>query len=126
MAKILVIDDMEPIRHSINLILSADGHDIEEAENGFQGLEKIQQGNYDLIITDILMPEKDGTELLMELKTDGTTAPVLAISGGGSFVPGDYALTLAENYADAILRKPFGKADLKSAVDKLLAEADVA
>lgn len=123
MAKILIIDDMEPIRKSINIILSADGHDIDEAENGLLGLEKIKSEGYDLIITDILMPEKDGTELLMQLKSDGNKSPVLAISGGGSFVPGDYALSLAENYADAILRKPFGKNDLKQAVEKLLAAA---
>lgn len=122
MAKILVIDDMEAIRQSIKLILTGQGHDIDEAEDGTQGWNKIKQGQYDLIITDILMPEKDGTELLMQFRTDESLShiPILAMSGGGSFVPGDYALTLAENYADAILRKPFSKSDLIDIVTHLL------
>lgn len=120
MAKILVIDDVEPIRHTINLILSAQGHEIDEAENGDIGLKKIQAGEYDLVITDILMPEKDGTEILMKLRSDGSELPILAISGGGTNVSGDYTLRLAENYADDVLKKPFSKRDLSDIVDRLL------
>ena len=123
MAKILIIDDMEPIRESLNMILSGDGHELDEAENGDKGIEMVEANTYDLVITDILMPEKDGTELLMHLKSNGHEMPVIAISGGGSFVPGDYALKLAENYADAILQKPFSKSDLLQAVNKLLKTA---
>lgn len=122
MAKILVIDDIEAIRQSIVYILKSDGHEIEEAENGLVGLDMIKNGTYDMVITDILMPEKDGTEMMIELRDEGINVPVLAISGGGRLVSGDYALKLAENYANDVLRKPFTKDELREKVNLLLVQ----
>lgn len=120
MARILIIDDMAPIRESINIILSDQGHEIDEAEDGKKGLKKLHNGDYDLVITDILMPEKDGTEILMKIRSEGLSTPVIAMSGGGNLISEDYALEMAKNYANAVLKKPFSRDKLRSIVDDLL------
>ena len=93
MAKLLVIDDERGIRNTLREILADEGHEVEVAENGKQGLEMAQAKAYDLIFSDIKMPEMDGLEFLMKLKNaendengDATLngeCPVVMISGHG-------------------------------------------
>ena len=70
MAKILIIDDERGIRNTLREILADEGYEVDVAENGKQGLEMAQAKAYDLIFTDIKMPEMDGIELLTALKSD--------------------------------------------------------
>lgn len=120
MSKILLIEDMKGVRESLEMILSMAGHEIALAENGKQGLEKMKSGSYDLVITDILMPEVDGTEVILEAKKSNAALPILAISAGGNGISADQALTLASQKADAILEKPFSKEDLLQKVSELI------
>lgn len=85
MAKIIIIDDERGIRNTLREILADEGHEVEVAENGKQGLEMAQAKAYDLIFSDIKMPEIDGLELLKALKEGEETAeiPVVMISGHG-------------------------------------------
>ena len=85
MAKIIIIDDERGIRNTLREILADEGHEVEVAENGKQGLEMAQAKAYDLIYSDIKMPEMDGLELLKALKEGEETAetPVVMISGHG-------------------------------------------
>ena len=85
MAKIIIIDDERGIRNTLREILADEGHEVEVAENGKQGLEMAQAKAYDLIFSDIKMPEMDGLELLKALKEGEETAetPVVMISGHG-------------------------------------------
>ena len=85
MTKLLIIDDERGIRNTLREILSDEGHEVEVAENGKQGLEMAQAKTYDLIFSDIKMPEMDGLELLAALKQNEETAdtPVVMISGHG-------------------------------------------
>lgn len=85
MAKLLIIDDERGIRNTLREILADEGHEAEVAENGKQGLEMAQAKAYDLIFSDIKMPEMDGLELLSALKQGDETAeiPVVMISGHG-------------------------------------------
>lgn len=91
MAKILIIDDERGIRNTLREILADEGHEAEVAENGKQGLEMAQAKAYDLIFSDIKMPEMDGLEVLSHLKARGEgfeanepiEAPVVMISGHG-------------------------------------------
>ena len=85
MAKIIIIDDERGIRNTLREILADEGHEVEVAENGKQGLEMAQAKAYDLIFSDIKMPEMDGLELLKTLKEGEETAetPVVMISGHG-------------------------------------------
>ena len=95
MAKLLVIDDERSIRNTLKEILADEGHDVDVAENGTQGLEMAQKGSYDLIFSDIKMPGMDGMELLSKLKEptpgpslegremESAETPVVMITGHG-------------------------------------------
>ena len=88
MAKILVIDDERAIRNTLKEILGDEGHTVDVAEDGKKGMEKARQGEYDLIFSDVKMPEMDGIEVLTALKqpAEGETyvdCPVVMISGHG-------------------------------------------
>ena len=85
MAKILIIDDERGIRNTLREILADEGFEVDVAENGKQGLEMVQSKAYDLIFSDIKMPEMDGIELLTALKSGEETieTPVVMISGHG-------------------------------------------
>jgi two-component system, NtrC family, nitrogen regulation response regulator NtrX len=84
MAKILVIDDERSIRNTLKDILEFEKHQITLAENGKQGLEATQNGIFDLIFSDIKMPEMDGIELLGRLNEQSVEAPIVMISGHGN------------------------------------------
>ena len=85
MAKLLIIDDERGIRNTLREILADEGHEVEVAENGKQGLEMARAKAYDLIFSDIKMPEMDGIELLSALKSgeEPIESPVVMITGHG-------------------------------------------
>ncbi|CDN32220.1 Sigma-54 dependent transcriptional regulator/response regulator [Mucinivorans hirudinis] len=84
MAKILIVDDERSIRNTIRELLEMEGYKCETAENGKQALEMSTKGGWDLVITDIKMPEMDGVELLAALHRDFSDLPVVMISGHGT------------------------------------------
>ncbi|MEM7168748.1 MAG: response regulator [Pseudomonadota bacterium] len=120
MAKILLVDDMNGVRSSLSMVLKTAGHDVIEAENGQVGLEKCRNGNFDLVITDIVMPEVDGSEVILNVKKSAPALPVLAISGGGSSISAEQALILAKETADSVLAKPFSRQELLDEVNRLI------
>jgi two-component system, response regulator, stage 0 sporulation protein F len=83
MASILIIDDEEIIRALLRTVLEAAGYEVTEAPNGRIGLELYRQNPRDLVITDILMPELNGLDMLLELTREFLRAKVIAISGAG-------------------------------------------
>ena len=98
------------------------GHTVSEAGNGRDALEVVRRGGVDLVITDILMPEHDGIEMLMQLRTDNVDVPVIAMTG----IPLDAGLYLdvAHNLgARRTLEKPFKIEALLQAANEVLAEA---
>ena len=84
MAKILVIDDERAIRNTLKEILEMESHEVETAENGRIALDKAKQQQYDIIFSDIKMPEMDGMELLTALREAEIDSPVVMISGHGT------------------------------------------
>ena len=96
MAKLLIIDDERGIRNTLREILADEGHEVEVAENGKQGLEMARAKAFDLIFSDIKMPEMDGIELLSALKSgdEAVDTPVVMISGHGDVETAVQALKL--------------------------------
>lgn len=108
MAKILVIDDDRPIRNALKDILEYEGHSVETAEDGKQGLDKALNGTFDLIFADIKMPEIDGLELLTAyhnamLQNPNEEIPIVMISGHGSI---DTAVEALKKGAFDFIEKP--------------------
>jgi len=81
MASILIIDDEKPVRVLLRFALEAAGYEVTEAANGRQGLELYRQRPTDLVITDILMPEMNGLDMILELTRALLNVKVIAISG---------------------------------------------
>lgn len=123
MAKILVIDDEEMVRNVIKRILERNGYEVVVALNGRDGAEMYRESPADAIICDILMPEKDGLEVLIELKRDFPEVKIIVISGGGTHGMLDYLQAAKKLGAVDALAKPFRNQDLLSAVEKALAAA---
>jgi DNA-binding NtrC family response regulator len=121
MAKILIIDDVAGVRLTVRAVLEAEGYEVLEADNVQKGLDVLmQEGPFELVITDIMMPEVIGTEIIKRVKDTDSSALVMAISGGGKGVSADEALELAQKHADYLLYKPFTNDALKAAVQDLL------
>lgn len=123
MARVLVIDDVRGVRRSIASILKRAGHDVDEAENGAEGIRMASAARYDVVVTDILMPEADGSEVIAALRRLPARPKVVAVSGGGSLVRTEDALVYARHAADAALQKPFEADELLDLVGRLLGDA---
>lgn len=122
MARILVVDDVELERFVVRKYLESAGHEVTEAENGVEAIAAQNADPFDLIITDIVMPEKEGVETIIELKRAYPTLRIIAISSGGAGKNTDY-LKLAEHYgADKVLPKPVSKDAMLEQVNACLAE----
>ena len=120
MAHILVIDDDPVLRRVITLVLEQSGHTVLRCENGRKAIDFLTHDRADLLITDIIMPEMDGVETVRAARQLHPDLPILAISGGGSFDPGDY-LGIARVFgATDILPKPFKPGELAERVARLL------
>jgi DNA-binding response OmpR family regulator len=116
--QILVIDDDDSVRESILLVLSASGFSVVGARNGWEGTRLLQGNPATLVITDILMPEKEGIEIIREIRAQAPETPIIAISGAGGGAA-DYLRMARAFGANAVLAKPFEPADLLTLVQKL-------
>ena len=120
---ILIIDDDEGIRSVFSRFLSSKGYKVDCAADGLKGLQKIESDPPDLVVTDIMMPEADGLEVVMALRKREHTIPIIAISGGMHAAPMDF-LPMAKKFgAGKVLYKPLELKDLLSAIEEMLGEA---
>lgn len=124
MTKIMVIDDEEDNRFTIREILEFAGFSVVEAANGNVGIALQKSSPCDLVITDMIMPEKEGIETIRELKADNPNLKILAISGSGHTNHGDLLETAKQVGATQVLSKPFGETELLQAVRKCLSETE--
>ena len=107
MKRILVVDDEAQIRTVLTQMLEQEGYEVQTAENGEDGFNLVRKQVFDLVITDMIMPVKDGLKFIMELIKDYPDLKILAISGGGA-IKADRYLTMAGYLGDiATLEKPF-------------------
>ncbi|WP_372807281.1 response regulator [Pontiella sp.] len=119
MNRILLIDDDPTLRKLFSQFLSKNGYEVSQAENGKIGLDQIELEKPDLIITDILMPEMDGLEILLALRKK-STVPIIAISGGMRGLPVDFLKQAKLFGARYVFEKPVPLGALLSAVKDLL------
>lgn len=120
MAKVVVMDDEEGIRNVIARILLRHGHEVWQAEDGEVGTRLVATHQPALVITDILMPEKEGIETIQELREAYPELKILAVSGAGSAEEGGPLLDAEILGADSSLPKPFTPQELMAKVDLLL------
>jgi CheY-like chemotaxis protein len=125
MAVLLVIEDDEAMRKLMVRTLSAGKHKVLQAENGREGLALVDEHTPDIVITDILMPQKEGIATIREVQERAPDTRIIAVSGGGmshNLMFLDVARALG---ADAVLAKPFRPAQLMAAVDQVLGGSPV-
>ena len=123
--RILVVDDNDQMREMLRLILEAAGHEVLDAANGKIALHLQKTMPADLVITDIIMPEMEGLDLIMNIRRIPPCVKIIAISGGGKVDP-SLCLKIADNLgADRILLKPFSKSTILSMVSELFADSNV-
>lgn len=124
MATILLVEDDDGVRKLLHRTLVNAGYEVEEASNGDIALAAYRRQPRDLVITDLVMPEKDGLETISALRRINPSAKIIAISGGGRTLGlGQLYLETAQSIGAArVLAKPFTSTALLTAVSELLAE----
>jgi DNA-binding response OmpR family regulator len=122
LAKLLVVDD-EDVRSMLTRMLATDSHDVTIAENGIHAVNCLRKQLPDVVILDIIMPEKEGFETIVEIRRDYPDLKIIAISGGGSINATNY-LKLAKTLgANLTFEKPTHVKELLAAVRQLVPAA---
>lgn len=122
MTRILVIDDEESIREMLRAMLEREGYDVLDASNGAEGIKLCVNDPADLLITDIIMPEKDGMETIVEFRREFPDTKIIAISGGDRVEPGAYLEMAKKLGAADTFTKPFEREEILAAVRNLVGE----
>lgn len=121
MKRVLVIDDDWQMREMMHQVLARAGYEVAEAPNGEVGMNIHRQDPVDLVITDLIMPEKEGIETIRELRRDYPKLKIIAISGGGRAGADGYLSVAKTIGADRTMSKPFDLKKILAAVEELLA-----
>jgi CheY-like chemotaxis protein len=109
---ILVVDDQEDLREILQAKLRAAGYHVVTAGNGREAIAALAGAKFDLVLTDVLMPEQDGVELVIAMRKLPGAPPVIAMSGGGRVAAAEYLRIARGLGAVAIIEKPFSDEQL--------------
>lgn len=124
MSTILVVDDEEDVRVMLKTALNRNGCQVSTAASGREALALYKNEGFDLVITDLVMPDVSGIDLIMELRNLNSGVNIIAISGGGGITGRFEYLPIAKLIgANYIFSKPFSLAEMRKAVDSMLLEA---
>jgi DNA-binding NtrC family response regulator len=116
---ILIVDDEPGIRELLSMILESAGHSVVVAEDGIEAPKVLASREVEVVITDLLMPERDGLEFITEIRAKYPKVKIIAMSGGGHIARDSY-LRIARNFgAHFILEKPFSQAGVLGAIEKV-------
>ena len=114
---ILVVDDEPGIRELLSMMLEAAGHKVVVAEDGIQAPKILATNPVEVVITDLLMPERDGLEFITEVRKKYPSIKIIAMSGGGHIARDSY-LRIAKNFgAHVLLEKPFSQSGVLNAIE---------
>jgi CheY-like chemotaxis protein len=117
---ILVVEDEESVRKVMQSALEREGYRVTTAANGHEASRILACEAFALVVTDLLMPDKDGIEVISELRQKQPNLPIIAMSGGGRLPREGYLIIAQHLGANAILQKPFTIEELSSMVARLL------
>ena len=121
MAHILIIDDEADIHFILKEFFTHEGHQVDTAGNGKTGLRMVELNHYDLVITDVIMPEMDGLEVITAIKRKFPDIQIIAMTGGTAKIDKDLLLSTANLMrADRVIAKPLDLKTLKAAVNEVL------
>jgi DNA-binding NtrC family response regulator len=120
MARILIIDDESQIRSMLRLMLERVGYEVDEAPDGIEGIRQYREDPADLIITDLIMPNKDGIGMIIDLKKEFPKVKIIAMSGGGVNRPEGYLDGAKKLGASRTLIKPIDRDEMLKAVKETL------
>ena len=120
MARILIIDDEPQIRSMLRLMLERVGYEVAEAPDGIEGIRRYRENPADLIITDLIMPNKDGIGMIIDLKKEFPKVKIIAMSGGGVNRPEGYLDGAKKLGATRTLTKPIDRDEMLKAVKETL------
>ena len=123
MERILIIDDEPQIRSMLTLMLEREGYEVVEAPDGVDGIKIYRQNPADLIITDLIMPNKDGIGMIIDLKKEFPDVKIIAMSGGGLNKPDGYLKGAKKLGAACTLTKPIDREEMLEAVREILKES---
>jgi len=123
MAKILLVDDDDMFRDMLSKTLTKMGHVVVEAHDGKEAHKIFAEAPADLVITDIVMPEKDGIQTIIELRHRYPGLQIVAMSGGGRMSPTNYLKSAKMLGAQRVLAKPFSNQELAAVLNELLPNA---
>jgi DNA-binding response OmpR family regulator len=123
MARILIIDDEPQIRSMLTIMLERDGFEVLEAPDGVEGIKVYRQNPADLIITDLIMPNKDGIGMIIDLKKEFPDVKIIAMSGGGLNKPDGYLKGAKKLGASCTLTKPIDREEMLRAVRDILRDS---
>lgn len=120
MARILLVDDDESFRKMLDMVLKAMGHQVVVAVDGDKAWKACNAESFDLVIMDLIMPNKEGLETIQQLRRSRLPVKILAMSGGGRLNPNDLLAVARQFGADAVLAKPFSNDELSAMLKQLL------
>jgi DNA-binding response OmpR family regulator len=118
--KILIVEDEGLIREGLKIALEMEGFQVTVAEDGRMGLILFEKIMPDVVVTDIIMPERDGIELILGMKKLSKNIKIIAISGGGRISANDHLSIAGLLGADATLTKPFSAERLIQEIRKII------
>lgn len=125
-ATVLVVDDNVMVLQALEMLLGDYGFTVLTAVDGLQGLREYREHSPDVVLTDIIMPEKEGISLIADLRHEFPDAKIVAMSGGGRIGNSDYVTIAKALGADAGLHKPFDDDQLVETIRMLLRTSEAA
>src|SRR5579863_5583306 len=117
--RILVIDDEADIRESLDALLTDAGYSVELAESGTEGLQKAEAGNYDLVLLDLMMPDRSGMDVLKEIRERDRETPIFMITAYGSV---EVAVNALKTGANDYFSKPWDNEKLLIEIDRMISK----
>jgi CheY-like chemotaxis protein len=122
--KVLLIDDDDIFRGYVDTLLEEEGFEVTQACNGNEAIDRFNEGSFDLIITDIIMPGKEGLETIREIRQSTPELPIVAVSGYSGTPVDDYLNHAKVFGATSTFRKPFHPLDFLEEIRKLTTPLD--